>query len=129
VRLLFDTNRLTDFLRSEPVVVGLVEKALEVFVPFIALAEIEAGFLLGDPRKRPNNEGLLLGLLQMPSVAILYPDRETTRVFARLFAQMRQAGTPIPTNDLWIASLAVQHNLTLLTRDRHFARIAQVSRA
>jgi tRNA(fMet)-specific endonuclease VapC len=125
--LLVDTNRLTDFFRRDPVVVKLIEEATEVFIPFIVLAEIEAGFLLGNPKIRPNNESMLLQLLQKPSVFGIYPDRETTRVFAHLFAQMRAAGTPIPTNDLWIASLAVQHNLAVLTRNRHFDRIPQVS--
>jgi tRNA(fMet)-specific endonuclease VapC len=128
IRHLVDTNRLTDFFRRDPAVVKFIEEAAEVFVPFIVLAEMEAGFLLGNPKIGPNNESMLLSFLQKPSVLALYPDRETTKVFAHLFAQVRAAGTPIPTNDLWIASLAVQHNLTLLTRDRHFDRIPQVSR-
>jgi len=61
------------------------------------------------------------------SVEVLYADRETTEVYARLFLQLRQAGTPIPTNDLWIASLAIQHELALITRDAHFAKVPQVA--
>ena len=128
MRVLLDTNRLTDALRREPAVTGIVQLASEVFLPFVVLAEIKAGFEGGNQRQRPHNEGLLLHFLQMPSVSGLYPDVETTEVYARLFTQLRRAGTPVPTNDIWIASLAVQHQLTLVTRDEHFGKIPQVSR-
>jgi predicted nucleic acid-binding protein len=61
-------------------------------------------------------------------VSVLCADHQTTDVYARLFQQLRRAGTPIPTNDLWIASLAVQHQLMLLSRDEHFAKLPQVSK-
>ncbi len=62
-------------------------------------------------------------------IGVLFPTRETSEYYARLFAQLRKAGTPIPTNDLWIASLAVQHELTLLSRDDHFDKLPQLLRA
>ena len=127
VRILLDTNRLTDALRQEMSVSDIVERAVEVWIAFVTLAEIKAGFLGGHPRRRANNEALLLGFLRLPAVGIVYADRETTDVYARLFDQLRQAGTPIPTNDLWIASLAIQHQLALVTRDTHFSKIPQVS--
>lgn len=61
-----------------------------------------------------------------PTVGVLLPDRETAEQYARLFVQLRRTGTPVPTNDLWIAALALQHGLRVLTRDRHFARIPQL---
>jgi tRNA(fMet)-specific endonuclease VapC len=127
MRVLLDTNCLTDALRQEPAATETVERAVEVWVPFVALAEIKAGFQGGNLRRRAHNEALLLRFLGLASVGVLYAEQETTEVYARIFAQLRRAGTPIPTNDLWIASLAVQHQLTLLTRDAHFARVPQVS--
>lgn len=127
MRILLDTNRLTDALRRERSVAALVEEADEVWIPFVALAEMKAGFLGGDPRRRAHNEALLLRFLRLRSVDVVYPDRETTEVYARLYLQLRQAGTPIPTNDLWIASLAIQHQLALITRDAHFAKVPQVA--
>jgi predicted nucleic acid-binding protein len=127
MRALLDTNRLTDALRGEPATIKTLEHAAEAWLPFVALAEIRAGFLCG---KRPQeNEALLHAFLRLPGVGILYPDRETTDVYARLFAQLRRGGHPIPTNDLWIASLAVQHQLTLVSRDGHFDKLPQVLRA
>ena len=126
MRVLLDTNRLTDALRGEKSVVRLLEEADEVWIPFIALAEAKAGFLVGS--RRGENEALLLALMNQPGVAALYADRETTESYARLYMHLRQEGKPIPTNDLWIASLAVQHQLILLTRDEHFDRLPQVAR-
>lgn len=126
MRVLLDTNRLTDALRGEESVVRLLEEADEVWIPFVVLAETKAGFLVGS--RREENETLLVALMNQPDVAVLYADRETTDIYARLYFQLRQAGNPIPANDLWIASLAVQHQLILLTRDEHFTRVPQVAR-
>jgi hypothetical protein len=60
--------------------------------------------------------------------AILLPGRETAEEYARLFVQLKRAGTPIPDNDLWIAALALQHNVMLVTRDHYFERIPQLLR-
>lgn len=127
MRVLLDTNRLTDAFRGEARTVQILERAAEVWIPFVALAEIKAGFLAGS--RATHNEALLQAFLHLPEVEILFADRETTEVYARLFFQLRRAGTPIPTNDIWIASLAVQHGLTLLSRDTHFSNLPQVPRA
>ena len=50
------------------------------------------------------------------------------QIYAGLFAQLRRQGTPIPTNDIWIAALALQHNLALLSRDAHFDNLPQLRR-
>ena len=109
-----------------PSTVKILEQASEVWLPFIAVAEIKAGFLIGS--KPLVNESLLSGFLRLPGVGILYADRETTEVYARLYLQLRRAGHPIPTNDLWIASLAVQHQLTLASPDEHFDKLPQILR-
>jgi len=127
VRVLLDTNCLTDGLRgTDPELARKLEEAVEVHIPFVTLAEIKAGFLVG--RRTAENEGLLAAFLRLPGVSVLFTDHQTTDVYARLFQQLRRAGTPIPTNDLWIASLAVQHQLMLLSRDEHFAKFPQVSK-
>lgn len=127
MRILLDTNRLTDVLRGDRETVVFVEQSVEVWVPFITMGEIKAGFLGGN--RSQNNENLLQRFLQQPGIGVLFPSRETSEYYARLFAQLRKAGTPIPTNDLWIASLAVQHELTLLSRDDHFDKLPQLLRA
>ena len=74
------------------------------------------------------NEALLSSLLCRETVAILYADRETAEHYARLFVQLKRAGTPVPDNDLWIAALVMEHDLALITRDRHFDYIPQLRR-
>lgn len=59
---------------------------------------------------------------------MLFPDEVTTDIYAALYADLRKAGTPIPTNDLWTAAIVVQHDLVLLTRDEHFNRISRIPR-
>ena len=124
MRILVDTNSLTDVFRGDAALIRTVESAREVWLPFIALAEIKAGFLAG--KRSVANEALLLAFLQLPYVDVVYADHETTEIYARLFLQLRRAGTPIPTNDLWIGSLAVQHQLCLVSRDGHFDKLPQI---
>lgn len=127
MKVLVDTNRLTDALRGDEALVSTLERCEEISIPFVALAELKAGFLAGS--RREDNEASLNRLLNLPGVAILYADRETTNFYARLYVYLRKVGTPIPTNDLWIASLAMQHNLMLLTRDQHFEKLPQIARS
>jgi tRNA(fMet)-specific endonuclease VapC len=83
-----------------------------------------AGFYGGTRQRR--NEALLRRFLAKPTVALLLPGRETAEQYAHLYVQLKRAGTPVPDNDLWIAALALEHELVLITRDRHFARIPQL---
>jgi predicted nucleic acid-binding protein len=77
---------------------------------------------------RHRNEALLQRFLAKETVSVLLPGRETAEHYARMFVQLKRAGTPVPDNDLWIAALALEHDLTLITRDRHFERIPQLPR-
>jgi tRNA(fMet)-specific endonuclease VapC len=127
VRLALDTNRYTDLCRGAAEVVTLVEHAEAVFLPFVVLAELRAGFAVGT--RGAENERVLRGFLAKPGVAILFADDQTTHHYATIFRQLRQQGTPIPTNDLWISALALQHDLVLCARDRHFDYLPQITRA
>jgi tRNA(fMet)-specific endonuclease VapC len=64
--------------------------------------------------------------LAEPGVEVLYASESTTYHYAGLYRQLRNQGTPIPTNDLWIAALVIEHQLMLATRDRHFASVPQL---
>jgi hypothetical protein len=105
VRVALDTDRLTDLLRGDRALAERLAECEEVWVPLIILAE-----------------------MAKPTVAVPLPDRETAEQYARLFVQLKRAGTPIPDNDLWIAALTLQHDLLLITHDRHFACIPQLLR-
>ena len=118
VRVALDTNRLTDLFQGDAQLADRLGECDEVWIPLIVVAEIKAGFYGGSQQHR--NEILLSSFLAKPTVDILFPGRETAEHYARLFVQLRRAGTPIPDNDLWIAALTRQHSLPLLSRDQHF---------
>jgi tRNA(fMet)-specific endonuclease VapC len=126
VRLALDTNRYGDLCQGIAPVVQLVEKAEEVLLPFIVVAELRAGFAVG--KHGAENERVLRRLLGKPGVTVLFADEQTTHHYAAVYRQLRQQGTPIPTNDLWIAALVLQHSLVLCARDRHFDYLPQITR-
>lgn len=126
MKILLDTNRYTDFMKGNSDVSALVSVADKILIPFVVLAELRAGFACGTIAKK--NEAELVRFLGGKNVEVVYADQRTTQIYAELFAQLRNQGTPIPTNDLWIAALAVQHSILLCTRDAHFEKLPQVAR-
>jgi tRNA(fMet)-specific endonuclease VapC len=121
-----DTNRYTDFCRDVPGVVDTLEQAERVYVPFVVLAELRAGFAVG--KRGLDNERTLRRFLMEDGVHLIFADDTTTHHYASVYRQLRAQGTPIPTNDMWIAALVLQHNLVLYARDDHFDRLPQLAR-
>jgi predicted nucleic acid-binding protein len=126
VRVALDTNRLTDLFQGDAELAESLGTCEEVWIPLVVLAEIKAGFYGGAQRIR--NEALLQRFLIKETVGVLLPGRETAEHYARLFVQLKRAGTPVPDNVLWIAALVLEHDLVLITRDRHFEKIPQLLR-
>ncbi len=124
MKVALDANRYTDLCRGDLEVARILENADEVLLPFAVLAELRAGFALGSLGRE--NDQVLDRFLRKPGIEVLYPDDTTTRIYGRLYRQLRRQGTPIPINDLWIAALVVEHNLTLCSRDRHFDHLPQI---
>jgi tRNA(fMet)-specific endonuclease VapC len=121
-----DTNAYSDFMRGDAIRVEIVRRARTLFLPLMVLAELRAGFAAG--RQTAANTANLQRFLNSSRVTVLLPDEQTTHHYARLFLQLRQKGAAIPTNDLWIAALAVQHDLILCTSDAHFDHLPQIPR-
>ena len=119
-----DTSAYSDFMRGDAARVEILRAAHSISMPLIVLAELRAGFAAGNQESA--NAANLQRFLSRPRVSVLAPDELTTHHYAQLFLQLRSKGASIPTNDLWIASLAIQHSLVLCTSDRHFRRISQV---
>jgi len=92
-----------------------------VYMPFVVVAELRAGFASGE--RAAENLEFLEPFLQSEFVEVLHSDSETLQIYAQLFTSLRRRGTPIPTNDLWIASLCVRHHLPLDTADTHFRNV------
>lgn len=124
MRIALDTNRLTDLFRGDADLAAFLGGCDEVGIPFVVIGEMMAGFLGGT--RSAANERLLASFLNRETVIVLYADRATTEQYARLFVQLKRAGTPVPDNDLWIAALCLEHDLALITRDEHFHKIPQL---
>jgi predicted nucleic acid-binding protein len=126
VNIVFDTNCYRAFCDADERAVRIFREAGTLYMPFIVLAELRAGFSLGTRSKQ--NEIVLNKFLLKPRVHVLLPDEDTTRHYAFLFRYLREHGTPLPVSDLWIASLSVQHNLPLYSLDGYFDNLPQLSR-
>ncbi len=122
MRLTIDTNAYVAFCRGQETVVRQMEEAEQLLVPTVVVGELVAGFVQGS-RQQENFE-LLEAFLEQPGV-VLQPigQREAYR-FGLLIKALRQDGTPIPANDVWIAAAALCADAVLLTRDAHFAQVS-----
>ncbi len=121
MRRLLDTNRYEDLMGRVPIVVERFSEAAEVWLSLVTVGELRAGFRHGSRYRR--NEQQLADMLQVRGVRVLVPDDETTDYYGRTYALLKRSGRLIPTNDVWIAAQALQHNLTLDTWDEHFERV------
>ncbi len=121
-RLVLDTSAYSHFRAADLRVLDLIAAAEVVFLPTIVLGELEAAFALG--RREPENRTLLAEFLAEPFVSILPVTPMVARRYGRLFADLRRAGTPIPTNDLWIAATTLDCGGHLLSFDADFERIS-----
>ena len=126
MKVALDANRYVDLCKGVAPTVELLASADAVFLPFVVVAELRAGFSVG--RRSSENERILRRLLAKDGVRVLYPDDRTTQHYAAVYRQLKRQGTPIPTHDLWIAALVLQHDLVLHSRDRHFDHLPQISR-
>ena len=126
MRVALDTNAYVDLCRGVDDTVALLEQAELVMLPFVVLGELRAGFAHG--RRQVENERILRRLLLKTGVRVLFPDDQTTHHYAAVFRQLQKQGTPIPTNDMWLAALVLQHTLVLHSRDEHFEHLPQVVR-
>jgi tRNA(fMet)-specific endonuclease VapC len=123
-RVLLDTSGYSAFLRGDIRIHRRLQEADAIFVNPIILGELKSGFARG--RHRHRNEQELERFLASPRVEVVPIDEGTSERYAVLLNSLRSAGTPIPTNDVWIASSAMQYGLQLVTTDHHFRKVREV---
>jgi tRNA(fMet)-specific endonuclease VapC len=123
-RALLDTSAAAAFLRGDQVLADRVAGLDEVFTSVVAVGE-----LLYGARHSSNPDGNLERVSSFVSAIVVLPcDDATAEVYARVKQDLRSKGRPIPDNDLWIASTAIQHGLRLIDRDAHFEQIEELER-
>lgn len=121
---MLDTSAYAAFKRGHEKAASALRKSPEILLPTIVLGELWAGFEVGS--KREQNRQELDAFLASPRVVLAPVTGETAVRYAVIYAYLRGNGRPIPTNDLWIAALAMEHGATLLTADAHFLNVPQI---
>jgi len=122
--LILDTNGLSAVADGDASLEPLLQRPAELSIPVIVLGEYRYG--IWQSRERKHYEQWLTQSL--PNYRILDIDEETVIHYASVRAEMKKAGTPIPSNDVWIAALCRQYSLPLLSRDRHFDSVTGLQR-
>jgi tRNA(fMet)-specific endonuclease VapC len=120
--ILLDTNALIALTRDEAGVLEVVAPFEVVSLTVFTLGELQYGV---SKSARPEDNRRRLAVM-LESFRLVMPDQTSAVVYGDLFHQLKRKGRPIPTNDVWIAALALQHSLPLLTRDRHFREVEGV---
>lgn len=119
--LLIDTHIYSHALKGEDEVVAILQRAPRIGISTISMGELLAGFKTGA-REKENRDDLAV-FLDSPRVSVYPVDTDTAELYSEIWSQLLRQGTPIPTNDLWIAATAFQHGMKLFTRDEHFKNI------
>jgi tRNA(fMet)-specific endonuclease VapC len=122
--MLLDTNAISAIGEKDDAIMGILAEAEAIMLPFAAVAEFRFG-LLGSTRPE---SGLLLLERLAESAGICFPDAETLAHYAWISDHLKRKGRPIPHNDIWIAALARQHSLEILSSDTDFDHIAGIVR-
>ena len=122
--MILDTNALSAVADNEAAAVRLFSHAATIELPVIVLGEYRFGIAHS---RRSNEYEKWLGEL-IAATRVLPVDEETTTHYARIRAELKKAGRPIPSNDLWIAALSRQHRLPLMSRDQHFDDVLGIKR-
>lgn len=125
-RVMLDTNAYAALLSGDALVRTALDSATEILMPIFVVGELEAGFRGGT--RRAENAAILQRFLNKPGVREVVSGHETARIYGEVKDALKRAGTPIPTNDIWIASAAIEYAATLITYDRHFTLIRHLKR-
>lgn len=122
--MILDTNALSAFVDGDPQIGAVLRAQARAAIPVIVLGEFRYG--IAASRHRKTYEAWLETHLRHFDVLSITAD--TTLPYASLRTTLKSLGKPIPANDAWIAALALQHDLPILSRDEHFDALPDVRR-
>ena len=121
MKLSLDTNAYSAFKNGNLELMRMLEDADELFVPVTVLGELYSGFQIGSLTEKNLTE--LNTFLSKPGISITAVTNEIAFRYGYLIKTLRKQGTPIPTNDIWIAASTMETGSILLTRDKHFNHV------
>lgn len=117
-KIILDTNAYTSFTSGDSSVFDEIAGADTVYLPLFVIGELHYGFQGGNRLKK--NKELLNMFLAKPTVELWLPTAETAQIYGEIQINLKHSGTPIPVNDIWIASSCVETGSTLITYDKHW---------
>jgi predicted nucleic acid-binding protein len=124
IKVMLDTSAYSALLRGNENVKQALQEADEIYLNPVVLGELLAGFEHGGKAKK--NRDILREFLASPRVQVAEIEGATSERYAVIINYLWEQGTPIATNDLWIAATAMQYGLTLVTTDGHYRNIPQI---
>jgi predicted nucleic acid-binding protein len=122
--VILDTNALSAFVDGDPGVGDILRRQPRAAIPVIVLGEFRYG--IAQSKRRSSYEAWLNA--HLAQFEILSVTEETAVAYAVLREDLKRLGRPIPANDAWIAALALQHQLPVLTRDEHFDAVPDLEK-
>jgi len=122
--MILDTNALSAWADGQPSIEAHLRSASFLIIPSIVLGEYYFG--IRQSRYRDRYEQWLRKYL--PLVQVATASHATASSYADICLELRKQSTPIPSNDTWIAAIARQHELPLLTQDHHFDQVKNLQR-
>lgn len=118
-KILLDTNIVSALLKGDTHLSDRIDAYKDVFISAIVVGELYYGAEYSTQiEKNKANIAQITSVYESLSVTT-----ETAKIYGIIKAALRDQGTPIPENDIWIAAIAKQHKLYLVTRDKHFAYV------
>jgi tRNA(fMet)-specific endonuclease VapC len=121
-KILIDTNIYSEFLRGDSRVKYILNEVQMIGISVISIGELLSGFKGGINEEKNRTE--LNFFLDSPRIKVYNVDIETSEFYSKVITDLRNSGNPIPTNDIWIASIAFQNGLKLFTLDNHFIKVS-----
>jgi tRNA(fMet)-specific endonuclease VapC len=121
VKIMLDTNAYVGFKRNVVEIVEFIVGAELILFSPIVLGELMFGFRNGTRFKENMDD--LNNFLQHEAVELAQIGDLTSDRYSRIAVQLKRQGTPIPTNDIWIAAQTMEHGVELITSDQHFEKI------
>ncbi len=119
MKIALDTNAYSSLqIGKAEQLKDVVDQADQIILPFIVDAELKAGFHKGN--RKIDNYAKLQKFQNLDRVLVIWPNDLTDELYAQIWSDLSIKGKPIPTNDVWIAAICLQYQLTLATNDLHF---------
>lgn len=122
--MILDTNALSAVADDDPAAVLIFSQASSIEIPVIVLGEYRFG--IAQLRRSNEYKKWLAELIE--ATRVLHVDQETAVHYAKIRADLKKAGRPIPSNDLWIAAIVRQHRHPLMSLDKHFDVVPDLKR-